>query len=204
MLSIALTGGIGSGKSAASAIFHELGAPIIDADQIAHALTAVGTVSFKAILDYFGDTFANEDGSLNRNKIRKAVFNDSDKKQWLESLLHPIIRKTMFEQAHQHRDKPFCLFIIPLLIESKNYADFDRVCVIDCEKNQQIDRATRRDQLSELEINAILNSQATREDRLGAADDVILNNGSLEKLQDQILNLNGFYIQLSKEKCTNT
>ncbi len=203
MLKIALTGGIGSGKSAASAIFHELGAPIIDADKIAHELTSVGTTSYKAIVDYFGDEIKLEDGTLNRAKIRKAVFKNSDKKQWLENLLHPTIRKQMFALAESYRDQPYCLFIIPLLIESNNYSDFDRVCVIDCEMEQQIERTVERDKVEKTQVNTILNSQASREDRLNAADDVILNNGRLEKLQDQILNLNSFYIQLSKEKCTN-
>jgi len=129
-LAIGLTGGIGSGKTAVSNLFQQLGANVIDADEIARALVSKGTPLLEDIRQHFGDDILDPEGNLNRRALRETVFNDTTARQWLESLLHPAVRQTIMEQL-QHSTAPYTLVVIPLLVESGSYPFLDRIAVVD-------------------------------------------------------------------------
>lgn len=195
---VGLTGGIASGKSSAAALFAELGAAVVDTDAIAHELTRPGTAAMVEIRRAFGPSFVAADGSLERAKMRRLVFNDPDAKAKLEGILHPLIR----EQARARivaAQQPYVIVVVPLLIETGAYRDLiQRVLVIDCSEEQQVARAMQRSQLQEREVRAILAAQLPRAERLKGADDVIDNDGGLEELRKQIQKLHTNYLALAK------
>lgn len=198
MLKIGLTGGIGSGKSTVADYFQQLGAPIIDADKIAHQLTLSDSPALKKIQSYFGNDILLDDGSLDRKQLREIIFTNPDKKNWLESLLHPMILKEMKKQIQQS-DYPYCICVIPLLVESSKKIDFiDRVLVIDVPMKLQIKRAKDRDQTDPESVQLVIDSQSKRQERLAIADDVILNNKDLNSLKAKVEKLHLFYLSLSK------
>lgn len=181
MLVIALTGGIGCGKSAVSAHLESLNVPIIDADHLAHQLVKPGAPALLEIQAAFGDELVDADGALDRAALRRIVFNDPSQRKRLEGILHPCIRKAMEEWIAQQR-APYVVLVIPLLFETGQADLADRVLVVDCEESLQIERVLQRDRLPREQIEQILASQVDRQTRLGGADDVIENNGSLEDL----------------------
>jgi len=195
---VGLTGGIASGKSSAAALFAELGAAVVDTDAIAHELTRPGTAAMVEIRRAFGPSFVAADGSLERAKMRRLVFNDPDAKAKLEGILHPLIR----EQARARivaAQQPYVIVVVPLLIETGAYRDLiQRVLVIDCSEEQQVARAMQRSQLQEREVRAILAAQLPRAERLKGADDVIDNDGGIEELRKQIQKLHANYLALAK------
>lgn len=196
MMKIGLTGGIGSGKSTVARLFSDLGIDVIDADVIAREITEPGTDCFEAIANYFGEDVIANNGYLNRKKIKEIVFRDKTKKAWLEKLLHPAIRAEMKNQLNQV-EGPYCVLVIPLLVEAKAHEMVDHILVVDADEKDQIARIRARDDLSEAEAKLIIQSQAKREERLGHANDVIINNGSIENLKSQVTALNQKYLALA-------
>ena len=206
-LRIGLTGGIGSGKSTACKIFEDLGVPVIDADTIAHELVKSHQPTFKMIIDAFGTDYLGQDGEIDRNKLRTAVFDDETIKKELESILHPIV----FEEI-EHRissvKAPYCIICIPLLIETNSIDKVDRVLAIDIPKNLQISRASQRDNVTSSDIEKIAKTQVAGEIRLTYADDILHNDQDIESLRAQIYKLHKHYLALvadstvSQEKVT--
>ena len=195
-LVIGLTGGIGSGKSAASAIFSRLGAPVIDADSIAHALVAAGEPALAEIAVSFGEDILGSDGELDRDALRRRVFADSGERRRLEAILHPRIRRRIQDFIRDTRH-PYCVVVIPLLLETQQSDLVDRVLVIDIPPETQISRVSGRDGLGREDIQAIIDVQAARETRLAAADDIIDNTGELDALESQVRSLHARYLELA-------
>lgn len=199
VFTIGLTGGIGSGKSAVADQFRRLNIVVIDADQAARQAVAAGSDTLKIIADHFGESALQEDGTLNRAYIRKMVFGDPQQRQWLESLLHPIIRH-LIDDALQQANGPYAILESPLLLETDQYRQVDRVLVIDVPEKVQIQRATKRDDSSETEIRAIMKSQLSRQERLAKADDVLDNSGPPGDLAAVVAQLHEHYVKLAGEQ----
>jgi dephospho-CoA kinase len=193
---VGLTGGIGSGKSAAAAQFAALGTPVIDVDVISHQLTAAGQPAVLAIAKELGNDMLNADGSLNRAAVRSKVFEDAAARQQLEGILHPAIYEEAQRQLQQVRNTaPYCIIVVPLLFESERYQPLiDRSLLIDCEESIQIARTMQRSQLSEIEVKNIMAAQLSRETRRQLANDIISNNGSLDELQKNVIAFHQKYI----------
>jgi dephospho-CoA kinase len=200
MFSVGLTGGIGSGKTLVADRFASLGVTIIDSDVLAHAVTAPGGTAMPAIEAAFGREFVAPDGSLDRNRMRALVFSDSEAKHRLESITHPLIRAAS-EAAAQAATGPYRIFVIPLLAESRNPARkdrFDRVLVVDCARETQIERVMKRNGFSRAQVEAIIEKQASRAERLALADDVIENDrASTGAVYEKVDALHQHYLALS-------
>lgn len=198
--SVGLTGGIGSGKTTVANMFAARGAAVIDTDHIAHALTRPGGIAIPAIAKQFGEDFIASTGALDRARMRAAVFSDPTAKQRLEAILHPLIRSECDKEAQQAQG-PYLILAVPLLVESKNWKQrVSRVLVVDCPEQQQIVRVMDRNGLSEEQVRAIMANQATREQRLAAADDVITNTGDTAALEPQVERLHALYCELARKK----
>ena len=196
MLIIGLTGGIGSGKSTVSKHFTKLGVAVIDADEIAHELVEPGQPALNQIVREFGSAMLTARGELDRSRLRKIVFDDPRLRKALESILHPLIRAEM----RRHADKinaPYCVLCIPLLVETQQMDMVDRVLVIDSPKKLRYQRIKQRDGLPDREIEAILAAQATADEHLAVADDVIVNDGSPEEICRQVDLLHKKYLKLA-------
>ncbi|HWU33872.1 MAG TPA: dephospho-CoA kinase [Methylovorus sp.] len=193
---VGLTGGIGSGKSAAAAQFAALGTPVIDVDTISHALTAPGQPALLTIASALGQDMLNADGSLNRAAVRGKVFEDAAARRQLENILHPAIYEEAQRQLLQARHSaPYCVIVVPLLFESERYQQLiDRSLLIDCDETIQIARTMQRSQMTESEVRNIMAAQLSRETRQQFADDIILNNGSLEELHKDVMAFHQKYI----------
>ncbi len=196
MLVVALTGGIGCGKSSVSRRFEALGAPVIDADVIAREQVLPGSPALDEIRTLFGPRVIQQDGSLDRAVLRTVVFNAPEKRQQLEQILHPRIRREM-ELRLQSLNAPYAILVIPLLLETGQNELADRILVVDCTEAQQITRVALRDGLKETQIRQMLAAQVDRATRLGAADDVIENSGNLEELNESTDRLHEFYLRLA-------
>jgi dephospho-CoA kinase len=195
-LKIGLTGGIGSGKSTVSARFASHGIVIIDADAIARALTAPGGAAMPALSIAFGEEVIATDGGLDRTRMRAMVFADPAVRARLENILHPLIETESLRRCAD-ANSPYIILDIPLLVETGRWrARCDRVCVVDCPREQQIARATGRDKNTRAQIEAILAAQASRETRLSIADDIIDNSGTLAGLHAQVDALHARYLRL--------
>lgn len=197
-LRIGLTGGIGSGKSTVARLFAELGTTVIDADALAHRLMAPGGAAVSAILDQFGAGLA-ADGGIDRRRLGRIVFEQPQQRQRLEALLHPLIRAEM-ERAAQSAPTPYCVLVIPLLVEAGLRDLVDRVLVIDTDEETQVARVRARDHRNDGEIQAILAAQAGRAQRLTAADDVVTNRGDLAELHRQVEALHRRYLALAADR----
>lgn len=196
MLRIGLTGGIGCGKSSVSAIFRELGAAIVDSDVIARQIVHPGSEALTEITRRFGSEVLNRDGSLDRARMRKLVFHDANKRQELEALLHPLIRQEMLRQIAA-LDCTYVIVAIPLLLEKGWQELLDRILVVDCSEEQQLERSGSRDGSTADTIRRIINSQIGRRERLAAADDIIDNSGSIDSLRPQIEALHKRYLEMA-------
>lgn len=199
MLRIGLTGGIGSGKSTVAALFEELGVPVLDADAKAFQLVQPGQPAFDAIIKRFGQGFQTPEGQLDRKQLRARIFEHPEDKHWLETLLHPEIKRSL-EQESKQINQPYCIIDIPLLIETGPYTWLDRICVVDCPENTQIERVLARGGIQKSELEAILKTQASRRERLAIADDIIDNSGSLEYVGQQVNQLHELYLALSTQE----
>jgi dephospho-CoA kinase len=196
-LVVGLTGGIGSGKSAAADEFARLGATVVDTDIIAHELTRAGGPAIPQLEKIFGKEAIGASGAMDRGKMRDRVFADPAAKQALEALLHPMIREESRRQIAAAQG-PYVVHVVPLLLESADYRKrVDRVLVIDCPEDVQAARVRARSALPEAQVRAIMASQATRAARLAAADDVIDNSGSLDALRKQVGVLHRKYLACS-------
>jgi dephospho-CoA kinase len=197
-LVIGLTGGIGSGKSAAADAFARLGATLVDTDVIAHALTAPGGAAIDAVRALFGDDMIDATGAMDRAKVRARVFADPSARKRLEATLHPMIRRESAARVKAARG-PYVVLVVPLLVESaSSRASVDRVLVVDCPVELQVARVRARSGLAEDEVRRIIAAQVSRESRLAAADDVIDNSGTLDALHAQVERLHERYLALSK------
>ncbi|HEU4846434.1 MAG TPA: dephospho-CoA kinase [Burkholderiaceae bacterium] len=200
---VGLTGGIGSGKSTVADLFAARGVSVIDTDQIAHRLTAAGGAAMPAIVAQFGPAFADADGALDRARMRQLVFADAGAKARLEAILHPRIRAET-EAATAAATGCYVMLAIPLLVESGTWrARVSRVLAVDCPETVQLARVMARNHLPEAQVRAIMAAQATREARLAAADDVIVNDAGLDALAPQIARLHQLYLAFSDRTASN-
>jgi dephospho-CoA kinase len=198
---VGLTGGIGSGKSAAADCFSALGVPIVDTDAIAHELTAAGGAAIAPIRTAFGPAFLTPEGALDRAAMRRHVFAAPAERKRLEAILHPLIRAAAEAQICRlaSADLPYIVLVIPLLAESGGYRErIARVVVIDCPEEMQIARVMARNALSREEVAAIMASQSSRQERLALADDVIANDAGLDVLQARVAALHAAYLKLAE------
>lgn len=196
MLRVGLTGGIGSGKSTVAGLFAARGVPVIDADEIARRLTRPG----EPVVDEIAATLGVDlirDGTLDRRRLAARVFQNSADRQRLESILHPRIRAAMQEEI-KRLTAPYCLLVIPLLIETGQRNLVDRVLVVDVDERTQIDRIRRRDARGDAEIHAILAAQVSRARRLQEADETVTNDGDTAALESQVEALHRKYLELAE------
>jgi dephospho-CoA kinase len=195
---IGLTGGIGSGKTTVANMFADLGVALVDTDLIAHQLSAPGGAAIPALRAQFGAEFIQADGALDRAKMRAHVFAQASEKIRLEAILHPLIRSAT-EQAAAQAHGDYLIFVVPLLVESGSWKSrVSRVLVVDCPQELQISRVMTRSGLSEQQVRDIMRHQVSREQRLQAADDVILNDGDLTRISAQVGQLHASYLALSR------
>ncbi|WP_336752124.1 dephospho-CoA kinase [Aeromonas hydrophila] len=200
MYVVAITGGIGSGKTTVANQFAELGIEVVDADVIAREVVEPGTPALAAIAAHFGSAVITPDGQLDRRRLRERVFTDQQAKGWLNALLHPLIRTEMQHQCAAARS-PYCLLVVPLLVENRLTALANRVLVIDVDEATQIERTCRRDGVSREQAQAVLAAQASRAERLAAADDVLDNqNGTPEAIKSRILALHETYLAFASQQ----
>ncbi|PTP86871.1 dephospho-CoA kinase [Vibrio splendidus] len=194
---IGLSGGIASGKTTVANLFNEhFNIDIIDADIVAREVVAVGSDGLKQITDHFGEAILLEDGALNRSKLRELIFSDPTEKQWLNDLLHPMIRNKIDSDLSKVTS-PYGLLVAPLLVENQMQSMADRVLIVDVPTEVQIERTMSRDNVSREQVASILKSQASREQRLAVADDVIKNHTKNQELLPQITDLHQKYLAIS-------
>lgn len=194
---VGLTGGIGSGKSAAADLFAAKGVELVDTDVLAREVVELGTPALAAIAEHFGDEILGADGGLDRAKLRAIVFAQPAEKNWLEALLHPLINELLRSRLASFQSS-YCLLVSPLLLETEQAAHVDRILVIDIDRQGQLQRTLRRDGSSQATVEAIIDSQITREERLARADDIISNQGTLEDLARAVDQQHARYLQLSE------
>ena len=185
---IGLTGGIGSGKSIAGKYFNELGIDTIDADDVAKNILDDNTKAKQLFLECFGNEFLDEDNKINSDLLRTKICIDIEKKNKLESIIHPIVLEEISEFISKS-DSIYSIIIVPLIFETNSQDFYDKIIVIDCDEDLQIERASQRDDKSEQDIINIMKNQASREERNSIADDIILNDSTLENLKGNILKL---------------
>ena len=194
---IGLSGGIASGKTTVANLFHEhFNIDIVDADIVAREVVALGSEGLKQIVTHFGEEVLLEDGALNRAKLREVIFTDPTEKQWLNELLHPMIRDKIDSDLSKVTS-PYALLVAPLLVENQMQGMADRVLIVDVPTEVQIERTMSRDNVSKEQVTAILKSQASREQRLAVADDVIKNHTKNQELLPQITDLHQKYLAIS-------
>ncbi|MGY2575197.1 dephospho-CoA kinase [Vibrio sp. C8] len=198
-LVIGLTGGIASGKTTVANMFRDqFGIEIVDADVIARRVVEKGSIGLDAIHQHFGDEILTVEGELNRAELRKRIFANQDEKTWVNQLLHPMIRQQM-EQDLQRVTSPYALLVVPLLTENNLQHMADRVLVVDVDEETQIERTMSRDKVPMEQAKSILAAQASREQRLAIADDVIKNDAKNQKLLPQITELHKKYLAISRK-----
>lgn len=196
MLEVGLTGGIASGKSAVANAFAELGAAIIDTDMLARDVTAAGSEGLQAIIQDFGQEYVDASGQLDRAKLRRHVFTSPAARKRLEAILHPLVLAQLHDQLAK-LEAPYVIIVVPLLVETGMQRDMDRVLVVDCPQALQIKRLRERDGETEDGARAILATQADRNTRLAAADDIITNDSDLEALQPAVQQLHERYLHMA-------
>lgn len=192
---LGLTGGIGSGKSAVVEEFGRHGVHWVDADHAARWVVEPGRPALGSIVDRFGEQVLTADGSLDRAVLRRLIFQEPGQRKWLEQLLHPLIRQEVAEHLAR-ATSPYVIMVSPLLIESGQFRQVERVLVVDAPEALQLARAARRDEASEAQIRAILEAQVSREERLRHADDVLTNDQDRSHLAREVKNLHDFYLTL--------
>ena len=196
-IKIGLTGGIASGKTTVSDFFKQFGTKVIDADVISHQVTKPDGTAFQEIISSFGSSVLDENGLIDRKKMRKIIFDDANKKEMLERIIHPKVREEMFNLASQSNDH-YLIVSVPLLVETGMNEMMDRTLVVDCSEETQIERLMHRDKITLDEAKSILRNQTNRSNRLKAADDLIVNekNVTLNELEKEVLELNKLYSKL--------
>jgi dephospho-CoA kinase len=194
---VGLTGGIASGKTTVSRLFAALGVPVLDSDEIARDVVAPGTPALDAICSRFGPAVIQADGSLDRRALRGIVFADPEARRALEAITHPAIRAEM-DRRSRAAGGTYQVFAIPLLVETGGRDRVDRVLVVDCDEETQLRRVMLRDGVDEAGARAVLAAQAGRRARLAVADDVIVNDGDLASLRDQVEALHRQYLDAAR------
>jgi dephospho-CoA kinase len=192
---LGLTGGIGSGKSAAAQCFIDLGVHLVDADNAARWVVEPGRPALAQIAEHFGAGVLQADGTLNRSALRELIFKDPQQRVWLEGLLHPLIREEI-RQYLARAESAYAILVSPLLLETSQHQMVQRVLVIDVPESVQIERTVMRDKTNEEQVRAILKAQASRDERLRRADDVILNDRDPAWLKSEVERLHHFYLTL--------
>ncbi|MBT9432385.1 dephospho-CoA kinase [Candidatus Sodalis endolongispinus] len=193
---VALTGGIGSGKSTVANAFAALGVPLVDADVIAREVVQPESPALDAIVQRFGPAMLSADGSLDRAALRARIFSDPAEKAWLNGLLHPLIQRQT-EQRLRSARTPYVLWVVPLLIENNLQQSADRVLVVDVDRARQIARTLSRDGVSRAQVENILAAQVSRQQLLACADDIIDNSGRPEEITDRVATLHQRYLALA-------
>ena len=194
---VGLTGGIGSGKSAAGKYFELNEITVIDADQLAKEALDIGSQGYEQAIEYFTSLILDDAGHIDRSKLRAEIFNDAAKKLQLESIVHPIVRDLMLSKISVSKS-PYSIVMVPLIFESQSMSSYDRILVVDCDESLQLARASARDSSPEELIKKIIQSQCSREERLSIANDVLPNNDSLDSLQSKVEILHNFYLGICK------
>lgn len=197
MFVVGLTGGIGSGKTTVSDQFQALGIEVVDTDVIARQVVEPGTPCLITITAHFGDGILTQEGRLNRAKLRAIIFSQADEKQWLQNLLHPVIRQET-RKALQAASSAYALLSSPLLLESSDKDIVDRILVVDLNEEQQMLRTMLRDSNEREQIKKIMATQMLRQQRLAKADDIIDNSGSLDATRAQVARLHEKYLALAQ------
>ncbi|MEK9650510.1 MAG: dephospho-CoA kinase [Gammaproteobacteria bacterium] len=192
---IGLTGGIGSGKTAAGKFFNELGIDVIDADDLAKQSILEGTKGSRTIINRYGQKILDDNKEIDRKKLRAIIFENPVEKVFVESVIHPEVTKGIYSFI-ENAKSPYKIIIVPLLFETDSQSRYDRVLLIDSTEESQLQRATKRDNVDVENIKAIMASQFSRDKKLMLADDVIANNNSLAKLKDSVVQTNEFYLSL--------
>lgn len=192
---LGLTGGIGSGKSAVATHFGNLGVHLVDADHAARWVVEPGRPALAQITEHFGRDVLQADGQLDRATLRQRIFEHPEERRWLENLLHPLIGEEIVRDLASAQS-PYAILVSPLLIESGQHRMTQRVLVVDAPEAVQVQRTMARDKVSEEQVGAILKAQASREKRLEAADDVLVNDRDLKWLQREVERLHAFYLTL--------
>jgi len=195
MLVVGLTGGIGSGKSTVARMFADLGVPVIDADIVSREVTQQDQPAFTSIVRHFGEPILLPDGTLDRSRLRAIIFDDAKQRRWLESLLHPLIRDEMARQIKK-MTTPYCIAVIPLLLEVEFYSFINRILVVDAPEHKQIERVVTRDKTPKAQVEAILKTQAARHDRIARAHDIITNDGVIADIASQVEKLHEKYSRM--------
>lgn len=197
MLKIGLTGGIASGKSLVADMFVNLGAALVDTDVIAREVVAVGEPGLDAVRKLFGPSAITPSGELDRPAMRALIFADAAKRRHLEDVLHPLIRERTLRKL-EHAKGPYVIVVVPLLVETYFAQLVDRVLVVDCPAQTQLERLMRRERLPREEATAMIESQVDRATRLKAADDVLDNGGDLVATRRQVERLHHYYLELAR------
>ena len=190
---IGLTGGIGSGKTAVSDAFQDLGITIVDADLASRIVVQKGKPSLKKIAEHFGNDILNENSELDRAKLREIIFNSDEEKNWLESLLHPAIANQIQDEL-KASSSSYTILVSPLLLETNQKEYCSKVLVVDVPVELQVERTLKRDQVSEGQVKSIIKAQISRKNRLEFADEVIVNDGSLEELHSTVMKFHQKFI----------
>jgi len=193
---VGLTGGIGSGKSLAGDFFKSKKIDVIDADDLAHIALAREGKGYKNFLDVFGKTFLDENSEIDRKILREHIFKNPEMKNKLESIVHPIVQDGILDFINKSQSR-YRIIIVPLIAETKSSSFYDRVLAIECKKEIQIERASKRDSSNEKQILKIIKSQASTEDRNKIADDVIKNNGTKEEFIKLLEDVHTKYLMLA-------
>lgn len=196
MLTIGLTGGLASGKTTVANLFAQKNIDIIDTDIIARELVEPGKPAYQAIVAHFGDDILQDNKCIDRAKLRQLIFDNPRQKDWLEQLLHPLIREQVYIQINIKKSL-YCIVVIPLLIENYPFPYINHILVVDAPKQLQIERAIKRDNITPILAKKILAEQASQLERLKYADDIIYNDGKTASLEEQVTKLHEKYLSLS-------
>lgn len=198
MLIIGITGGIGSGKSAASDYLARQGITVVDADRVSRRVVEPGQPALEQIRAHFGDRVIQADGTLDRRALRELVFDDPEQRRVLESITHPAILEEMRRQLADSRS-PYTVLVSPLLLETDQYRMVDRVLLVDVPESVQVERTARRDEVPGDQVRRIMAAQMDREDRRRRADDIVTNDGTLEDLHRQLDELHRHYLEMANQ-----
>lgn len=198
MFVVGVTGGIGSGKTAATDHFHSLGITIVDADLASRVIVEPGREALSKIAEHFGSGVIADDGTLNRRALREIVFNNPAERKWLEQLTHPLIAQEILAQIHASQS-PYTILASPLLLESGQAQMTNRVLLIDVPENLQVKRTVQRDDTTEAGVKAIMQAQMSRADRRAKADDIIVNDQDLAHLHKEVEERHKHYLDMAQD-----
>lgn len=197
MFSVGLTGGIASGKTTISDLFAARGVPVVDTDIISRALLEPGELAFTQVHQHFGDEILDAGGKIDRKRLREIVFNQPKEKSWLEKMLHPLIYQRSLEAIRAHTGAAYVLVVVPLLFETNFQSLVDRILVVDCPPDEQIERLVKRDRIDTSLAQKMLGQQIGNAERVARAHDIIDNRSEDADLESQVEALHGFYLELA-------